>query len=218
MKSSKGFPALWLSALLLCTAAWAQVRPAAPQKPSHAPTAQSKPGPAPVASRSAQRPSHAAPVAAGRTQVASRQHQQLAAKNAPPARRTVRVVERRVKHPASVRKQTAKKDVGHKGERDPFVSPVVDRGSVHVSCTGSGRQCLDVGEINLQGVVHGPNGFIAVVASGEHTYFLRENDPLANGEVEHITRDSIVLRERYFNELGRPQTRQVVRRLSVPAV
>jgi len=54
--------------------------------------------------------------------------------------------------------------------------------------------------------------------NGEHTYFLRENDPLADGSVERITRDAIVLRERTLDMFGRPITREVTRRLGVPPV
>jgi hypothetical protein len=104
-----------------------------------------------------------------------------------------------------------------KGRRDPFVSPIVDRVRA-VSCSGSGKQCLVIGEISLHGVVHSPSGFIAVVMNGEHTYFLRENDPLADGSVERITRDAIVLRERTLDMFGRPITREVTRRLGVPPV
>jgi hypothetical protein len=104
-----------------------------------------------------------------------------------------------------------------KGRRDPFVSPIVDRVRA-ASCSGSGKQCLVIGEISLHGVVHSPSGFIAVVMNGEHTYFLRENDPLADGSVERITRDAIVLRERSSDMFGRPITREVTRRLGVPPV
>jgi hypothetical protein len=106
-----------------------------------------------------------------------------------------------------------------KAHRDPFVSPVVERtlGSV-ASCSGSKKRCLAVGEIVLQGVVRSPGGFIAVVMNGEHTFFLRENDPLADGEVERITRDTIVLRERSSDALGRPFMHEVTKKLGVPAV
>ncbi len=104
------------------------------------------------------------------------------------------------------------------GQRDPFVSPVVERVRAAAACTGSGRQCLAVGEISLHGVVRASNGLIAVVVNGEHTYFLRENDPLADGSVERITKDSIILRERTSDALGRPQTREVTRKLGAPAI
>jgi Tfp pilus assembly protein PilP len=75
-----------------------------------------------------------------------------------------------------------------------------------------------VGEISLHGVVRTPSGFIAVVVNGEHTYFLHENDPLADGAVERITKDAIILRERSSDALGRPVTREVTRKIGVPAV
>jgi hypothetical protein len=104
------------------------------------------------------------------------------------------------------------------GHRDPFVSPIVERTRDSAFCTGSGRRCLLVGEVSLHGVVRTPSGFIAVVVNGEHTYFLRENDPLADGAVERITKDSIILRERSSDALGRPLTREVTKKLGVPAV
>jgi hypothetical protein len=106
-----------------------------------------------------------------------------------------------------------------KAHRDPFVSPVVERtlGSA-ASCAGSKKRCLAVGEIVLQGVVRSPSGFIAVVMNGEHTFFLREDDPLADGEVVRITRDTIVLRERSSDALGRPFMHEVTKKLGVPAV
>jgi hypothetical protein len=94
----------------------------------------------------------------------------------------------------------------------------VERSHIGGNCTGSGRQCLFVGELGLQGVVQSPSGYIAVVVSGEHTYFLRENDPLADGDVERITKDTITMRQRSSDILGRPVVREVTRKLGVPAV
>jgi hypothetical protein len=111
-----------------------------------------------------------------------------------------------------------KEKVGGKGQRDPFVSPVVDRSHTPIVCTGTGKACLEVGEVSLHGVVHGASGYIAVVVNGEHTYFLRQNDPLANGQVVRITKDSIVLRERSTDDAGRPSTREVIRKISGPPV
>jgi hypothetical protein len=104
-----------------------------------------------------------------------------------------------------------------RSKRDPFVSPVVERVRESATCTGSGRQCLLVGEITLRGVVRSPSGFIAVVVNGDHTYFLRENDPLADGAVERINNNAIILRERSTDALGRPLTREVTRKLGASA-
>jgi hypothetical protein len=117
---------------------------------------------------------------------------------------------------------TEKKDgmpaAAARGHRDPFVSPIVERIRDSTACAGSGRRCLLVGEISLHGVVRTPSGFIAVVVNGEHTYFLHENDPLADGAVERITKDAIILRERSSDALGRPLTREVTKKIGVPAV
>ena len=104
-----------------------------------------------------------------------------------------------------------------KGQRDPFVSPIVERPRTGANCTGSGRQCLLVGDIVLQGVVRYTGGYIAVVTSGDHTYFLHDNDPLADGDVERITKDSITLRQRSTDILGRPVVHEVTKKLGVPA-
>jgi hypothetical protein len=106
---------------------------------------------------------------------------------------------------------------GHKGRRDPFVSPIMERSRNATHCTGSGRQCLVVGEISLHGVVRSPSGVIAVVMNGDHTYFLRVNDPLADGAVAKITGDAITLRQRTTDALGRPFTREVTKKLGAPA-
>jgi len=106
---------------------------------------------------------------------------------------------------------------GHNGRRDPFVSPIVERFRSTAACTGSGRQCLEVGDVSLHGVVHSPSGFIAVVMNGDHTYFLRENDPLADGTVARITNDAITFRQRSADAFGRPLVREVIKKLGVPA-
>jgi hypothetical protein len=102
-----------------------------------------------------------------------------------------------------------------KHNRDPFVSPIVER-PAGVKCTGTGRQCLFVGDVRLQGVVESSGSFIAVVASGIHTYFLRDKDPLADGEVVRITRDAIIMRQRSSDELNRPVEREVTKKLGGP--
>jgi len=107
--------------------------------------------------------------------------------------------------------------VAGKGQRDPFVSPVVEHVRGGSTCHGTGRQCLEVGEITLSGVVRSGSGNIAVVTTGEHTYFLRENDPLANGSVERINRDSIVLREHILDDFGRTTSREITRKIGTPA-
>ncbi|HVJ05534.1 MAG TPA: hypothetical protein VM578_07665 [Candidatus Saccharimonadales bacterium] len=228
MRSSKIILALWLGA-----SAWAQ---SLPQKPQAHPPVEAKPSAAqsvkPMVATPPKAPSAngpAKPVATSATPVA-KPSQPPAASPAKPAPATIHVAHSaRKKH---VRSRSAGQPLIKaatvvsgkpsptlvRGQRDPFVSPLVERLGSGASCTGSGRKCLAVGEIALHGVVSSPNGFIAVVVHGDHTYFLRENDPLANGAVERITRDAIVMRERTSDALGRPFTREVTRKLGVPAV
>ncbi len=103
------------------------------------------------------------------------------------------------------------------GRRDPFISPVVS----HTGGSGcsTGKKCLEIGTINLRGVVHSENGFIAVVSNGMNkAYFLRENDPVFNGYVVKITGDSVVFQETLQDRLGKTFTREVVKKITVPAV
>ncbi len=194
MKSSKLILALWLGA-----SAWALT---SPQKQQANPPA--------VAPSSAPSPIASAPASAARTSSS-------AAQSSPgtPGRR------RRATRPNPARKVSAangdKSASTHPAQRDPFVSPVVERVRQTAACTGTGRQCLLVGEISLRGVVTSPSGPIAVVVNGDHTYFLREHDPLANGAVERIGKDAIILRERSSDSVGRPLMREVVKKLGQSA-
>jgi Tfp pilus assembly protein PilP len=102
------------------------------------------------------------------------------------------------------------------GKRDPFFSPVVQTNG---SGCSTGKKCLEIGAINLRGVVKSDTGFIAVVTNNlNKAYFLRENDPVFNGYVVKITGDSVVFQETIQDKLGKPFTREVVKRIFTPAV
>jgi Tfp pilus assembly protein PilP len=102
------------------------------------------------------------------------------------------------------------------GKRDPFFSPVVQQNG---SGCSTGKKCLEIGNINLRGVVKSESGFIAVVTNNlNKAYFLRENDPVFNGYVVKITGDSVVFQETVQDKLGKPFTREVVKRIFTPAV
>jgi Tfp pilus assembly protein PilP len=102
------------------------------------------------------------------------------------------------------------------GKRDPFFSPVVQTNG---SGCATGKKCLEIGAINLRGVVKSDAGFIAVVTNNlNKAYFLRENDPVFNGYVVKITGDSVVFQETLQDKLGKPFTREVVKRIFTPAV
>jgi hypothetical protein len=103
------------------------------------------------------------------------------------------------------------------GRRDPFISPVVS----HAGGSGcsTGKKCLEIGAINLRGVVRAESGYIAVVSNGlNKAYFLRENDPVFNGYVMKITGDSVVFQETLQDRLGKSFTREVVKKITTPAV
>jgi Tfp pilus assembly protein PilP len=102
------------------------------------------------------------------------------------------------------------------GNRDPFFSPVVQQ---HGSGCATGKKCLEIGAINLRGVVKSDTGFIAVVTNNlNKAYFLRENDPVFNGYVVKITGDSVVFQETILDKLGKSFTREIVKRIIAPAV
>jgi Tfp pilus assembly protein PilP len=102
------------------------------------------------------------------------------------------------------------------GKRDPFFSPVVQQNG---SGCSTGKKCLEIGAINLRGVVKSESGFIAVVTNNlNKAYFLRENDPVFNGYVVKITGDSVVFQETIQDKLGKSFTREVVKRIFTPAV
>jgi Tfp pilus assembly protein PilP len=103
------------------------------------------------------------------------------------------------------------------GKRDPFFSPVVSQAGG--SGCSTGKKCLEIGQINLRGVVKSENGFIAVVTNTlNKAYFLREKDPVFNGYVVRITGDSVVFQETVQDKLGKAFTREVVKRIFTPAV
>jgi len=103
------------------------------------------------------------------------------------------------------------------GKRDPFISPVVSRAGG--SGCSTGKKCLEIGAINLRGVVHSDGGFIAVVTNSVNkAYFLRENDPVFDGYVVKITGDSIVFKETMQDRLGKSFTREVTKKITTPAV
>jgi Tfp pilus assembly protein PilP len=103
------------------------------------------------------------------------------------------------------------------GKRDPFLSPVVQQSSG--SGCSTGKKCLEIGQINLRGVVKSDSGFIAIVTNSlNKAYFLREKDPVFNGYVVRITGDAVVFQETVQDKLGKPLTREVTKRIFTPAV
>jgi Tfp pilus assembly protein PilP len=103
------------------------------------------------------------------------------------------------------------------GRRDPFFSPVLQQTSG--SGCSTGKKCLEIGQINIRGVVKSESGFIAVVTNSlNKAYFLHESDPVFNGYVVRITGDSVVFQETVQDKLGKTFTREVVKKIVTPAV
>ena len=111
----------------------------------------------------------------------------------------------------------AKKVITAEGRRDPFISPVVSRASGPACSVG--KRCLAIDQILVRGVVKSDTGMIAVVVNSMNkAYFLKENDPVFNGYVLRITGDSVVFKETYQDRLGKELTREVVKKITTPAV
>jgi len=105
------------------------------------------------------------------------------------------------------------------GKRDPFVSPVVERtaSGAPPGCTG-GKKCLVAESLSLRGIVKSNGTLIAVVVTGENrAYFLRVNDPIYNGVVIKISESTVVFREQGTDVLGKPITREVVKKINTQA-
>lgn len=80
------------------------------------------------------------------------------------------------------------------GLRDPFASLVDGR-----FVSENAKQLPDVGSIELLGVIWGENDKFAMVEDREGNGFvLRVGDPVVNGEVAGITRESLTVRQHFF--------------------
>lgn len=105
--------------------------------------------------------------------------------------------------------------LGAAGRRDPFVSPIRNASAVTPQNCASGKRCLAIPELVLQGTVRDVTGkMLAVVStSNRRTYTLRENDQVYNGSVEKITSDSIIFREFVRDAVGRETAKEVVKKM-----
>jgi len=103
------------------------------------------------------------------------------------------------------------------GTRDPFVSPIREKstGIEGPSHCETGKRCLFIPEVVVQGTVRDLNGkMVAIVVNrARHTYFLRESDQVFNGSVQRITTDSVVFRQYVTDNLGRESVHEVVKRV-----
>jgi Tfp pilus assembly protein PilP len=100
------------------------------------------------------------------------------------------------------------------GKRDPFRSIIQSHESANSECA-TGKKCLVANLVILKGIVKGPDGMLAVVENQHHkSYFLREKDPVFNGQVIRITPDSIVFREKVVDKTGHETTHEVVKHIT----
>jgi len=129
--------------------------------------------------------------------------------------------------PAEVKKEAAPdlaqstpRKLPSPGRRDPFISPLTaaaGRGP-GAGCS-TGKRCLVVDQIVLKGIVQMRTGNFALVENiSKRPYVLHVNDSLFNGSVLKITGDSVVFREESNDILGRPVSKEVVKKVSAPAV
>lgn len=186
-------------------------------------TTPTKPSGAVPAKKAAAVPAKAAPVPAQpEVKVAAKPEVKVAAKPAPKAAAkagsAAKVAAEAKSEPEAPKSEKQEdKKYSMTGKRDPFISPVVNR--LSGSGCSTGKKCLDIEQIALHGVVKSDNGMIAVVTNSlNKAYFLRENDPVFNGYVVKITVDSIVFKETFQDRLGKPFTKDVVKRILTPAV
>jgi Tfp pilus assembly protein PilP len=198
------------------SAAPATTKPAVPAAKTAAKPAAKTAAPAPKAATKAATPApktaaHAAP--AKSTHTPAKTH--AAAKPATPAP---------VAKPTATTASAEKKaipEVPRAKRRDPFMNPIrlaEESMRSNPACT-TGARCLVISQVTLKGVVKTQSGWIAMVENAaKKEYNLRERDTVQNGIVVKITGDSIVFQETVTDPLGRPMTREVVKRVTAPVV
>jgi len=203
----------------------ATAKPVATKPAAAVPVTHSKAAPATVAAKPAAKSAAKPGVAVPRTVIAAKESApktgaKMATKPAAPAPAKPGADAKAVTNPSADASKAPKPEAkkwAMTGKRDPFFSPVVQQPSG--SGCSTGKKCLEIRQINLRGVVKSENGFIAVVTNSlNKAYFLRENDPVFNGYVVKITGDAVVFQETVQDKLGKPLTREVVKRIFTPAV
>ena len=118
---------------------------------------------------------------------------------------------------AAVDKPAAELSASQSGKRDPFVNPI-RQADEPVACN-TGARCLVIAQIVLKGVIKTPAGMIAMVENpSKKEYNLHEKDVVMNGTVSKITTDSVTFSETVTDLLGRKTQREVVKKVTVPAV
>jgi Tfp pilus assembly protein PilP len=193
----------------------------APAKPAQSKAAVSSPAPAKVNPAAIQQGKTAVvtvvPANGSKTAVAKGKKKSTAIAVKAPAEPQQKVAVEDKKVPVEPKKEEPK-SYSANGRRDPFISPVISRTMTGSGCS-TGKRCLAIDQINLQGIVKSESGMIAVVVNAlNKAYFLHENDPVFNGYVVKITGDSIIFKETIQDKMGKSFEREVTKRISTPAV
>jgi hypothetical protein len=205
-----------------------------PSTPGHPSATQAKATPTPAKAA----PAKAAPAKVAATKAAPKSPAKITAKKVAPKTPAKIVAKKVVPKAAPAKVVPAKTNVPKKpeeapavaqnapvklpnpGKRDPFLSPIAAnaaRGPA-TNCS-TGKHCLVVGQIALKGIVQTKEGNIAMVENGaRRSYYLHENDSLFDGSVTKITSDSVTFRQDSNDLLGRPVSKEVVKKVSAPAV
>ena len=99
--------------------------------------------------------------------------------------------------------------------RDPFESMLArQKAGTDAKNLPPGKGGLQVGTLKIDGIVHGPNGMIAVVSNPQQrTYFLHEGDQLYDGRVDKIAMDGVSFHETGKDAFGKPVERSVNKRI-----
>jgi Tfp pilus assembly protein PilP len=108
---------------------------------------------------------------------------------------------------------------GKIARRDPFESLVGrQKAASDAKNLPPGKGGLQVSTLRIDGIVHGPSGMIAVVSNPQQrTYFLHEGDQLYDGRVDKIAMDGVSFHEVGKNAFGKPEERQVNKRIYTTA-
>jgi hypothetical protein len=174
-------------------------KPAAPSKPA-GPAATAAPAKAAVTAAPAKGPAKTATKTPAKAAPADAKD---AAKNTTPAASGKTSAEKPAEEKATVR-------------RDPFDTLLTKAraGNAPPENLPPGKAGLIVDTLRINGIVHSPNGMIAVVSNAQQrVYFLREGDKLYDGSVQKIALDAISFNEIGKDAFGKPLERVVTKRL-----
>jgi Tfp pilus assembly protein PilP len=176
--------------------------PAAPKAPAPSPAKQ----PAPVAAKApakAPAPVKAAAPAPARAKAPEAAKEPVKTASAAPATSA-----------PPVEKPAEEKPVVRRDPFDTLLTKARAGGNATPENLPPGKAGLVVETLRIDGIVHSPNGMIAIVSnSQQRVYFLREGDKLYDGSVEKIALDAISFHEIGKDAFGKPLERTVTKRL-----